>query len=1417
MTSEGKKPASSYLLTSSDNPGNIITQVQLKGDNYDEWARAMRTSLRAKKKFGFIDGTINQPDDDSTELEDWWTVNSMLVSWMLNTIEPTLRSTITYMEIAKDLWEDIKERFSIANGPRVQQIKAELANCKQRGLSIVTYYGKLKQLWEELANYEQIPMCHCGRCNCNIAAELDKKREEERLHQFLMGLEDALYGAVRSNILSTEPLPNLNKAYSLVCQEERVRNISRGKEEYGEVVSFAVQTNTGGRKYKTEVKDKSVVCSHCKREGHDSETCFQLIGYPEWWGDRPKGAGRGRGGQSAGRGRSNTPKVNTAHVIGQPSSSMAATEENTASATLTAEQWSFFLNLLNTCKPGTSEKMNGKDNLIWIIDSGASQHMTGTLECLTNLKEIMACPIGLPNGEQVMALKEGSVCLGKHIKLDNVLYVPNLNCNLISVSQLLDGSNCTVQFTNKICVIQDRTSRMVIGAGEQCKGLYYLKSAVSVQAYKTSHVDSFELWHRRMGHPSAKIMESLPQVEFSNSSVKNKPCDICLRAKQTREVFVSSDTKANEIFELIHCDLWGPYRVNASCGASYFLTIVDDFSRGVWIYLLTEKTEVELIMRNFFAMTKRQFQKDVKIVRSDNGTEFAGLHNYFSENGILHQTSCVGTPQQNGRVERKHRHILNVARALRFQANLPIKFWGECVLTAGYLINRTPSKLLGGKTPYEILFGRPSSYNYIRTFGCLCYARNLNREKDKFASRSQRCLFVGYPFGKKGWKVYDLDTGKYFVSRDVVFSESEFPYADKEGVQPDLVQGASFDITNQFNGELNEEEESEVLENSTVTQSDNNDRGGAAEILGESVPEQLGRGHRTKEASTRLRDYVTYTAQQISPSACSPNPILSTGTSYPIAHYVNCDKFSPQHRSFLAAMTAEKEPASYVQAIKDIRWKEAMMKEIEALEANGTWTVEDLPQGKRALGSKWVYKIKYNSDGSVERYKARLVILGNNQIEGIDYNETFAPVAKMVTVRTFLSVAAAKGWELHQMDVHNAFLHGDLEEEVYMKMPPGFSTQQPGKVCRLRKSLYGLRQAPRCWFSKLTTALKRYGFLQSQSDYSLFTLNRDKIHLSILVYVDDLVLAGNNGVAIQKFKDYLCHCFHMKDLGTLKYFLGVEVARNQEGIFLCQRKYALDIISEAGLLGAKPSGFPIEQNHHLALAENALLVDSEKYRRLVGRLIYLTLTRPELSYSVHILAQFMHQPREAHWEAALRVVRYLKGSPGQGILLRADSDLRLYAYCDSDWGSCPLTRRSLTGYFVMLGTSPISWKTKKQHTVSRSSAEAEYRSMATTVCELKWLKGLLLSLGVVHSHPMLLYCDSQAALHISANPVFHERTKHIEIDCHFIRDEIQHGYVQTAYVRSSEQIADIFTKALGTQQFGYLLRKLGVCNLHAPT
>ncbi|XP_019094592.1 PREDICTED: uncharacterized protein LOC109129976 [Camelina sativa] len=399
----------------------------------------------------------------------------------------------------------------------------------------------------------------------------------------------------------------------------------------------------------------------------------------------------------------------------------------------------------------------------------------------------------------------------------------------------------------------------------------------------------------------------------------------------------------------------------------------------------------------------------------------------------------------------------------------------------------------------------------------------------------------------------------------------------------------------------------------------------------------------------------------------------------------------------------------------------------------------------------------------------------------------------MAIVRSFLQVAVTRDWEVYQMNVHNVFLHGDLEEEVFIRPTPGFRTADKNQVCRLHKSLYGLRQAPRCWFAKLSTTLLDYGFQQCVKDYSLFAFADADIRLHVLVYVDDLIITGSSRA----------------DLGISKYFLGIEVARNSTGMYLCQRKYTLDIISDTGLLGSKPASHPLKQDHTLALAPGDSLSDPYPYRQLVGRLIYLSVTRPDLSYVIHILSQFMHAPKAAHWAAALRVVRYLKSNPGQGILLQAGTDLRISAWCDSDHGGCPLSRRSLTAWVIQIGGSPVSWKTQKQDVVSRSSAEAEYRAMAETVCEILWLRELLTFLGVDCTSPVPLHCDNESAIHISKNLVFHERTKHIESDCHFIRDEILHGVIDPQHVSTRVQLADILTKALGRKEFDEFLSKLG--------
>ena len=368
------------------------------------------------------------------------------------------------------------------------------------------------------------------------------------------------------------------------------------------------------------------------------------------------------------------------------------------------------------------------------------------------------------------------------------------------------------------------------------------------------------------------------------------------------------------------------------------------------------------------------------------------------------------------------------------------------------------------------------------------------------------------------------------------------------------------------------------------------------------------------------------------------------------------------------------------------------------------------------------------------------------------------------------------------------------------------------KVCKLSKSLHGLKQAPRQWFAKLSSALLQFGFKQSKADYSLFVKNHEGKFLVVLIYVDDMIITGNSPQTLNDLKKYLHTQFHMKDLGDWKYFLGLEIKKSSQGLFVCQQKYTLDLLQETGMANCKPLKLPIAQRLKLLADSGTQLSYPNPYRRLVGKLIYLSITRPDITYAVHILSQFMTKPTTEHMEAANHLLCYLKSCPGQGILLTADSTSQVTGYCDSDWASCPMGRRSTTGYAVMLGNSLISWRAKKQDIVSRSSAKAEYRAMAMTCCDITWLVSLLQDLGFDKTQllPFKLFCDNMAALHNAKNPVFHERTKHIEVDCHYVRDKLLAGIIKTAYIPTKVQPADVFTKAVSVDQFHQLLCKLGV-------
>ena len=704
-------------------------------------------------------------------------------------------------------------------------------------------------------------------------------------------------------------------------------------------------------------------------------------------------------------------------------------------------------------------------------------------------------------------------------------------------------------------------------------------------------------------------------------------------------------------------------------------------------------------------------------------------------------------------------------------------------------------------TPYERLFGSKPDYSYLRCFGCLCFTSTPKHNRSKLDPRADPCVFLGYPPATKGYKVLSLTTHKITVSRDVKFHEKNFPYHMARIPTVPITQ--FFLPTHTPYTHFSSFELPDVFHQNTQTFLDDSQNTGntsphphinspqsqtfldASPAQDESPPRNvLRRSSRESHKPVHLKDYV--------------------------CNLVSFDSLPKDHHALPVQTSSIKEPANYQEASTDPNWVQAMNKELAALESSNTWDIVDLPPGKKAIGSRWVFKTKLKADGSIERFKARLVAKGFNQKYGIDYEETFSPVVKMATVRSILSLTASKKWKVFQLDVNNAFLHGDLHEEVYMMMPEGLPNPH-NKVCRLKKSIYGLKQASREWFAKLLQELKFQNFTQSKNDYSLF-IKRVGSNITIAaVYVDDIIITGTDLVEINAFKAHLHHVFGIKDLGLLHFFLGFEVGYCTDGIMLTQAKFTRELITDSGITQYKHVATPLPLNLKLHVDTGELFEDPALYRALVGKLNFLTHTRPDLAYSVQTLSQFMHSPRIQHFDALQHVLHYVASTAGQGLILNGTNALTLKAYSDSDWAACPNTRRSISGYLLLLGNSPISWKSKKQSTVSKYSSEAEYRAMASAASEVTWLVRLLTELGIDKLTPITLYCDNQSAVHIARNPVFHERTKHIDIDCHFTRDKVMEGLIQLSYLPSQNQLADLFTKILPSPQFNELKSKLGMC------
>ena len=673
----------------------------------------------------------------------------------------------------------------------------------------------------------------------------------------------------------------------------------------------------------------------------------------------------------------------------------------------------------------------------------------------------------------------------------------------------------------------------------------------------------------------------------------------------------------------------------------------------------------------------------------------------------------------------------------------------------------------------------------------LAYVWIPDAKRTKLDSKSQKLMFTGYSHTHKAYRLIDVNTDRLIFSRDVVFDEElgPFPLSDSP-LHSEIQSSAISDL-----GSSILHESSDATDTPPQPPLDNT---ASAPAPHPAIPPAFDIG------SSTLRP--KWWAKTI--SDLRPDELIEGRTSR---------NKSIQHNTVNIALMANihsiPEPQTYAEAKGIPEWEHAMDAELQSLQKNHTWVLSDLPLGKKPISCKWVYKVKYHADGTLDKYKARLVARGFTQREGIDYEETFAPTAKMSTIRILLAIAAQYGWKVHQMDVKSAFLNGELQEEVYMTQPPGFKVagSEP-KVCRLQKAIYGLKQAPRAWYIKIDQYLVNQGFQRSPSDSNLYIKHSGNDILFLVVYVDDLIITGNSEHLISEIKQDLCRTFDMTDLGLLHYCLGIEVWQTDNSIFLSQSKYARNLLDRFRMQDCKPASTPMETGLKLSAQSDSPPVDETLFRQLVGSLIYLTTTRPDLSFAVSYISRFMSNPKTDHWIAAKRVLRYVHGTSDYGLLYTRSTTPQLSGFTDSDWAGSVDDRKSTSGYVFSIGSAAITWTSKKQQAHALSSTEAEYRGAVKAACEAVWLRQMLADMHISQAGPTSLFSDNQAVLKLAKNPVFHERTKHIELHCHYIRQLVEDGSIQLLYVPTSEQPADIFTKPLGPDKFVKFRGSIGVVN-----
>jgi len=1067
----------------------------------------------------------------------------------------------------------------------------------------------------------------------------------------------------------------------------------------------------------------------------------------------------------------------------------------------------------------TTAETESKDPHAWIVDSAANAHITPYKAKLHNYHEFTnQVRVKGFAGKTELARGTGSITLtdhsGKRITLKDVVYVPESPDQILSLMKLRREQNADFWFT-AMETFEISFPNGVLFSGKSVNDMLYIwtSPAIHVNAIATHNAskrsyshDDYEayvpqrhhtpqtttsdalpcnpnyLWHLRFGHASSTTLRKHPHLR---SNYDSSHCTICIRAKQTRRPFHLAESKVARRLERIHSDICGPYPTSKGKSV-YILTFLDEHTHWCWTATIPDKSSATVCQEYRYLVKQIETQSDLKIkyLRTDGGGEYEGeLTPVLKDLGVKHEPTSPHSPQSNGKAERLNRTLNNYARAMLYQANMPKSFWAEAITTAAYLLNRLPSDSVNG-IPYELWHGRQltmQDLKSIKPFGCIVHAnvpKKRRKRLGKMDTRSTTGCFVGYTDSTTMHKIWDFERKCFVNSHDLIFEETQFP-------EPSDFDEPPADAYTAYRRQ-NMRNPMPIPASSPISM---------PALSRESTPESLP----SSPAQEMLDEIVVQPLyDQI---VVQPPPALQVFKSY--------GEFEPDN-----------DPPSFADAMRrpDANlWWDAFCDEIKAIIKRNTWTLTVLPPGKKALPLRWVCRVKRDSSNNFERYKARIVVKGFAQEAGLDFDETFAPVVRIDSVRTLFAISAGKGLYIIQADIRNAFLHSNSDFQIYVQQPEGFAdANYPHAVLLLNKALYGLKQAPRLWYLLISEIVISLGFQVFESDTSMYI--RDEIILA--VYVDDILIASPSIQLCNAVISELSHHIEIVNKGEVKSFLGLKVVRNHQKhtISISQPGYIDRLLAKFNMTNAKSASTPFEPGIKLRTATvDDKLCNIKLYQELTGSLNHLAVfSRPDITFAVSKLSKYNANPTTMHFKAALHVLRYLKSTRNYCIVYYKSMTvpiIDILGFSDSDFASDEDDRKSYTGYVFLICGGAVSWSTHKQHTVALSSMEAEYMALSDAAREALARKQLFCELQIPSGlKPVKVLSDSQSALDISENPARYRQAKHIDVRYHAIRHYIHDCKINVDYIPTQHQPADLFTKALGSTKHQRFCRLIGLHN-----